>query len=166
MLSEERAGGLGTGWMERMLDLDSCCEVTPLGDLLVRAARRCPERAALVFPEFSRTYADLLTEAVRIARGLLAAGVRPREHVGILAVNSPELVEAFFGTVLAGCVAVPLQARHRSSELGYIIKDADLVALLTMSDPGARVDLSEIVESALPSLRVAADPANLALAEA
>lgn len=149
-----------------MLDLNSCCEVSPLGDLLVRAARSCPQRAALVFPEFSRTYSELLAGALRVARGLIAAGVRPRQHVGILAVNSAEFVEALFGAALAGCVVVPLQARHRSTELSYIIKDADLVALLTTNDPDGRVNLSEIVESALPSLGAAPDPANLSLAEA
>lgn len=146
--------------------LDGWCEISPVGDLLVRAAHRYPERNALIFPEFSRTYAGLLAGALRVARGLRAVGIRPRQHVGILAFNSAEFVEAFFGVALAGCVVVPLQARHRATELGYIIRDADLAALLTMSDPGGRVDLVQIVASALPSLRAATDPVNLALEEA
>jgi fatty-acyl-CoA synthase len=145
--------------------LDGWCEVSPVGDLLVRAAHRYPERNALVFPEFSRTYAGLLAGALRVARGLRAAGIRPRQHVGILAFNSAEFVEAFFGAALAGCVIVPLQARHRATELGYIIRDANLAALLTMSDPGGRVDLVQVVEAALPSLTAATDPLSLALEE-
>jgi fatty-acyl-CoA synthase len=102
---------------------------------------------------------------LRVARGLRAAGIRPRQHVGILAFNSAEFVEAFFGAALAGCVIVPLQARHRATELGYIIRDANLAALLTMSDPGGRVDLVQVVEAALPSLTAATDPLSLALEE-
>jgi len=48
-------------------------EVSPVGDLLVRAARIAGDRDALVFPDRRVTYAELLDGAVEVARGLLGA---------------------------------------------------------------------------------------------
>src|ERR1700722_5568780 len=63
--------------------------VTTLGDLLLDAWDRYPDRAALIFPDSQRTYAQLVANAMRIARGLRAMGVEPREHVGILLPTCP-----------------------------------------------------------------------------
>ena len=144
-----------------MLDLDTTSECLPLADLLIRAACRRPDHPSLVFPAFSRSYAQLLSGAVTIARGLTAAGIEAGEHVGLLALNGLEFVEAFFGIALAGCVVVPLHPRHRATELGYIVRNADLAALLTTSDSTGYVDLSEVVAKALPSLERAPTVLNL-----
>ncbi len=142
------------------------CEVSPVGDLLVRGACLHPDRDAVVFPTARRTYRQLLDGAIHVARGLIALGVKPGEHVGLLTTNSPEFVEALFGTFLAGCVLVPLNARHKANEIGYITANAELVALLTTADPEEYTDFSEIIRSALPSLSSASDPAALNLPEA
>ena len=92
-------------------------EVCPLADLLVRSAARHPDRPALVMPDLSLTYAALRDASVEIARGIIGMGIAPRAHVGILANNSREMVTALFGATLANCVAVPLNARHKSREL-------------------------------------------------
>ena len=72
-----------------------------------------------------------------VARGLLAIGVRPGEHVGILLPNRADFVESFFGVALCGAVAVLINARYRSGELAYVIENADLVAILTTGTVGA-----------------------------
>ena len=141
-------------------------EVLPLGDLLVRSAALHPERAALVFPQTRRTYAELREGATRVARGLVALGVKPGEHVGLLAINGPEFVDALFAITLLGCVVVPLSARHKPVELRYILRDADLVALVTTAEEGASQDFCALLRDSLPSLTTAADPAALKLAEA
>ena len=94
--------------------------VTTLGDLLLDAWDRYPERAALIFPDSRRTYAQLVANAMGIARGLRAMGVKPRENVGILMPTSPALVEMLFGVALCGAVAVLINARFRSAELAYV----------------------------------------------
>ncbi|WP_460941158.1 AMP-binding protein, partial [Pandoraea terrae] len=75
----------------------SWCEASPLGDLLVRAAALHPQRDAVVFPDRRHTYAQLLHGATRVARALLALGVRPGQHVGLMTTNSGEFIEALFG---------------------------------------------------------------------
>ena len=141
-------------------------EVSTVGDLLVRAARRHPDRAALVLPGVRCTFADLDERARRVARGLLALGVRPGDRVGLLAANGVEYVEGLFGVSLIGAVVVPLNARHRAAELGYIVEHADLRAVLTTARPDQYVDFTEILRAGLPSLGSATDPARLRIAEA
>jgi acyl-CoA synthetase (AMP-forming)/AMP-acid ligase II len=141
-------------------------EVCTLGDLLLRSAARHPTRKALVLPEFALSYAELRDAAVGVARGIIGLGVAPRSHVGILANNSRELVAAIFGAALANCVAVPLNARHKSSELGFIAKNADLSLILTTAADTSFVDFRESLLGALPSLASASKESSLTLPEA
>lgn len=141
-------------------------EVCPLADLLVRSAANYPDRNALVMPGLSLTYAELRDASVEIARGIIGMGVAPRAHVGILANNSRELVTALFGAALANCVAVPLNARHKSRELGYIIENADLALILTTAADTRFVDFREVLSTALPSLGASSSGKALSLAEA
>ena len=126
-------------------------QVTTLGDLLLRAAERWPSHDALVFPDGRRTYEELWAGAERVGRGLLALGVQPGEHVGILMANCIEFAEAFFGAAAIGAVAVPLNARYRSHELAYVVENADLVALLTSDLVAEHVDHVERIREGLPS---------------
>jgi fatty-acyl-CoA synthase/long-chain acyl-CoA synthetase len=134
--------------------------------LLVRSAARYPDRNALVTPDFALTYADLRDASVEIARGIIGMGLRPRAHVGILANNSREMVTALFGAALANCVAVPLNARHKSRELGYIIENADLALILTTAADTRFVDFRDVLSTALPSLADSPAASTLSLAEA
>lgn len=139
-------------------------EVSPIGDLIIKGASRHPDRLALAFPESSATFAQLHQGAVRVAQGLLAQGVKPGEHVGLLASNSVEFMEAFFGITLIGATVVPLNVRYKSTELGYIIRNAELVAVLTQADASAHVDFAALLCDALPGLADAADASHLSLA--
>jgi len=140
-------------------------EVSTLGDLLVRAANKHPERQAIVFPEESRTYRELHDNAVQVARGLLAIGVRSGEHVGLMSANCPEFVEGLLGASMLGCVVVPINARHKASEIGYIIENANLVALLTTAEEGEYTNFTELFCDAIPSLAHAQSAATLSLPE-
>ena len=85
--------------------------VTTLGDLLLDAWDRYPNRPALIFPDSLRTYSQLVANAMRVARGLRAMGVKPRDNVGILMPTSPALVEMLFGVALCGAVSVLMMVR-------------------------------------------------------
>lgn len=145
---------------------DEWTEVRPLADLLVSSAARFPTRKALAMPELVMNYAELLDASVDVARGIIGLGIAPRSHIGILANNSRELVTALFGALLANCVAVPLNARHKSSELGYIIENADLALILTTAADTRFVDFRTVLSDALPSLGKAVEGQRLTLPEA
>lgn len=140
--------------------------VTTMGDLLLTAADRDPNKTALVFPEKSYTYAELAARAIRRARSLQALGVRPRDHVGILMPTCPEFVELYFAIALCGAVIVPINARYRSGEIGYVVENADLVTLITTDAVAEQVNFVERLEGALTDLSTQKDPMSLKLAAA
>lgn len=127
-------------------------EVASLGDVLLRSAADHPDRAALILPEERVSFSGLRDRAFAVARSLYALGVRRGDHVAILIPNSVAYAEALFGIALLGGVAVPLNARHRASELGYILENSRSVALLTSQHPCDPVDFPTVLMEALPSL--------------
>lgn len=124
-------------------------EVATLADLLVRAAESHPDRDALVLPGARISYGALEAQARDIARSLTAMGVARGDHVGLLIPNSTEYTASLFAIALLGAVAVPLNARHKAAELGYIIRNADLVVLLTSNDAADPVDFRAVLREAL-----------------
>ena len=138
-------------------------EVATVGDLLLRAGQAYPDRAALVLPDAKATYAQLCEGALRVARALLGLGVQRGEHVALLMPNSIEYAEALFGTMLAGCVAVPLNVRHRAAEIGFIIDNAQASVVLTSRHDGDPVDFISLIEEALPTPEAAPRLRHVAL---
>jgi fatty-acyl-CoA synthase/long-chain acyl-CoA synthetase len=138
-------------------------EVATVGDLLLRAAAAHPDRTALALPGAKASYRELSKGAVRVARALHALGIRRGEHVALLIPNCVEYAEALFGTMLAGCVAVPLNARHRAAEIGYILGNAEAAILLTSRHDDDPVDFIELVEAALPTADTAPHLRHIAL---
>jgi fatty-acyl-CoA synthase len=137
-----------------------------IGGVLLAGAARFPDHAAIVFPDEQRTYAELLDDAMRIGRGLHAIGVCPGDHVGILMPNCIDMVAAIYGIALVGAVAVPLNARYRSTELSFVTENADLTVLLTTDIVEEHVDYVELLNQTFPELAEAADPCDLRLAGA
>jgi acyl-CoA synthetase (AMP-forming)/AMP-acid ligase II len=140
--------------------------VTTMGDLLLTAADRNPDKLALVFPETRYTYAELAARALRRARSLQALGVKPRDHVGILMHTCPEFVELYFAIALCGAVIVPINARYKASEIGYVVENADLVTVITTAAVAEQVNFVERLEAALPGLSAQADPRRLSIGTA
>ena len=68
-----------------------------------------------------------------MAGALRAAGVRPGHAVAVRLPNSPELVEAIFGTWLAGAVFVPLNPRQTDTEIDAVLASTSPAAIVTES---------------------------------
>jgi fatty-acyl-CoA synthase len=140
---------------------------TTIPAVLRATAARRPDHEALVFPPDHRfTYAQVLDRSLAAARSLAGMGVRRGDHVGLLMPNCPDFVFAFFGIELIGAVAVPVNTRFRTRELGYVVENADLVALLTSDVVDDHVDYVERLHQSLPGLAAAPDPEALKLAVA
>ena len=103
-----------------------------LDQALDAAAAEFPDRPFVVTDDRSWTYLEMRAWSERIAAALVAAGVRPGEHVGLLMANHPEFVAVKFGIARAGAVAVPINFLNRRDELGYVLHQSDAVLLVTM----------------------------------
>ena len=70
------------------------------------------------------TYQELWDRAARVAGGLRAAGVKPGDRVAIRYTNGMDWVLAFYGTLLSGAVAVPVNTRFSEPEVEYVVNDS------------------------------------------
>jgi fatty-acyl-CoA synthase/long-chain acyl-CoA synthetase len=138
----------------------------PLGAWLQIGAENHPDRPLLTMPDESWSYRQVYDRSLDVARGLVGLGVGAGDHVGALIPNSLELLTAMFGSALLGAVFVPINARYRIQELGYVIANADIRVILTSDLLDEHVDFSSILRQALPSLPAEHAPLRLRLAEA
>ncbi|MBM3676841.1 MAG: AMP-binding protein [Actinobacteria bacterium] len=137
---------------------------TTIPRTLIETAKRRPGHEALVFPPHDRfAYAELLDRSIEAARSLAGLGVRRGDHVGLLMPNCPDFVFAFYGAQLLGAVAVPINTRFRTRELGYVVENADLVCLLTSDIVEERVDYADRLVESVPGLAGADDTERLEL---
>jgi fatty-acyl-CoA synthase len=94
--------------------------LTPLA-FLRRSAEVYPDKAAIVYGERRRTYAEFAEEATRVARGLQGSGVERGDRVAYLLPNVPEMLVAHFAVPLAGAVLVAINTRLSTEEVRYIL---------------------------------------------
>ena len=102
-------------------------------DIIGERARLSPNRTALVEVATGRrfSYAELDARAVGCARmWLYGLGLRPGDRIGILAGNRVEFLDAVFAAAKSGIVLVPLNTRLTAHELGFIVRDSGLQAML------------------------------------
>jgi len=79
-------------------------------------------KVGVVCGSFRFTYAQFGERCERLAAGLLAAGVRPGDRVAYLSFNNHQLLEGYFGVLLAGGIVMPLNVRLAPVELTDILR--------------------------------------------
>lgn len=113
--------------------------LTPL-DFLTRARRIFPDRVGIVDGDDTWTYASFADRCDRQARFLRDdLGVGPGDVVAWLCGNTHELLEAYYGVLLAGAVLLPLNIRLSPTELSKILDQSGAVVLFRhpdQADPG------------------------------
>jgi len=114
--------------------------LTPL-DFLARARRLFPDRVGVVQGDDLRmTYATFARRCDALAALLRDdVGIAPGDRVAFLAGNVHQLLEAYYGVLLAGGVLLPLNIRNSAPELAFCLEDASAVALFrdsSLPDPG------------------------------
>ncbi len=160
-----------------------------LHEALERAA--VSGRRGLTFVAADETETALGWDAIRtraslVAGALAALGVRPGERVAMVLPTGPEFMDAFFGTLLAGAVPVPLYPPMRLGRLpeyhaatARMLQLSGAVALLSDGRVGRllgeavrrgapRLGLRNVIalrDSGAPPVTRSADPGTLALVQ-
>lgn len=91
-----------------------------LGDAISEAATRWPDRIAVSEPGAALTHREFDEITDRVAAALHDLGLVPLDRVIFQAVNSKELLYAFFGCIKAGLIPVCTLAAHRAHEIQQI----------------------------------------------
>src|SRR6266498_5670247 len=106
----------------------------PVGAILIGSARRYGDRVAFARHGDTLTYAELGRRAGQFANGLLARGVAHGDRVALRMPNCLEYPVAYYGTLLAGAVFVPVNPWLPEPAAAAQIADAGAVATLTAPD--------------------------------
>jgi len=107
--------------------------------LFERVADTVPDREAVVCGARRSTYRELDERATRLANGLAGLGVAAGDHVGLLAYDTTEHVEAMLACFKLRAVPVNVNWRYAGEELAYLFDDAGLAGLVF--DPHLRPDV-------------------------
>jgi len=130
-LSEEQLGGLTLAGFLREV-----CEKHAGKEALVCHAAGRPVRY---------TYEQVWSEALNVARALVARGVGKETRVGLLATNRSEWITAMFGIALAGGTCVLMSTFSKPAELEYQLRVGDVSVLIFERSVLARDLAAELV---------------------
>lgn len=120
--------------------------------LLRESARRLPENEALVHGEERLTYRETAERVKRLAAGLVEAGVRRGDRVGIYLEPSVAQVLSIFAISQAGGVFVPINVQLFPEQVTHIAKDCGMKGLITR--PARLSSLAPLLPQ-IPSLEFA-----------
>ncbi|HEY3749199.1 MAG TPA: AMP-binding protein [Pseudonocardiaceae bacterium] len=116
--------------------------------MLRASVERSPDAEAVVELDGRRlSFQELWDQSTRVAGGLRSSGVGRGDRVAIRLGNGVDWVLAFFGTLLAGAVAVPVNTRFTDPEAQYVIDDSG--AVFTFVPDAALPDGAAHVEDGL-----------------
>ncbi|MBU4192689.1 MAG: AMP-binding protein, partial [Proteobacteria bacterium] len=107
-------------------------EKLPLFKFLDRAAHKWPGRKAIVFKNWSVTYARLKTMTEVFAANLREAGVRKGDRVALMLPNLPQTIIAVWGTLRSGAIAVMTNPLYMETEIIHQFNDADVRTCITL----------------------------------
>ncbi|MEW6529225.1 MAG: long-chain-fatty-acid--CoA ligase [Thermodesulfobacteriota bacterium] len=93
--------------------------------LLERAARKYPDREAVVSETGRLTYRQWLKNSDRLAWALHTIGVKKGDRVTTLFLNGRTVLELYLALLKLGAVLVPLNMRLTAEEPSHIVKNSD-----------------------------------------
>ncbi|MFB8207989.1 class I adenylate-forming enzyme family protein [Streptomyces sp. NPDC056010] len=134
-------------------------------ETLVHAFRasvdRAPDHPALAYFDGRLTYRETDELSDSVAGHLAARGLERGDRVAIMLQNSPQFVLALLGAWKAGATVVPLNPMYKSAEVGHVLKDAQVTALIC-SDRAWEAYLRDTAAAA-PGVRIALTACELDL---
>ena len=111
-----------------------------LGDLLDRQAQAFGDQDAVVYHypedglELRLDYRALRERVDAVAKGLIALGVQAGDKVAVLATNVPEWLLLELAVPKIGAILVTVNTNVRSSELEYLLRQAEVHTLVLMAE--------------------------------
>ncbi|QOT00486.1 AMP-binding protein [Brevibacterium sp. JNUCC-42] len=127
-----------------------------MGDLLDETVGKFPNKQAIIYQEIGITYTYRKFQHVcnQLARGFMALGIQPGEHIAIWANNVPEWVLTQFATAKMGGVLVTVNTSYRTHELEYLLRQSDATTLLLI-DQLKEVSYVDMLHEICPELQQA-----------
>jgi non-ribosomal peptide synthetase-like protein len=114
---------------------DALCWVPDerLNHLIEEACIRFAANDAVIGSNIVYSYSDLNRRANQLARHLLARGVKSGDRVALMLNRSPETYVAMLAVMKVNAAYVPLDAGFPNERISFILGDANVSAIISMS---------------------------------
>ncbi|HLO02129.1 MAG TPA: amino acid adenylation domain-containing protein [Symbiobacteriaceae bacterium] len=150
----------------RVRDVRTFAAETCLPQRFEEQAARTPNAVAVVLDDQGErqtlTYGELNQRANQVAHALRKEGVGPEVRVAIYLPRSLEMVVAILAVLKAGGAYVPLDSSYPQERLAYILADAQVGALVTMTPWDGASPLVQADGRAVPVLYLDKQAAEIA----
>ncbi|PCR92196.1 class I adenylate-forming enzyme family protein [Natrinema ejinorense] len=93
-----------------------------------------PESPAIAYEGTELSYAEFWEQAGQFAQALENRGIGEGDRVGIYLPNLPQFVTAFYGTLRAGGIIVPMNPQYKSREISHMLGDSGAKAVVALAD--------------------------------
>jgi len=125
-----------------------------LGDILDETAKKYSNHDALIYVDkgIRYTYTEFKKRVDKLAKSLMALGIKRGDHIAIWAHNIPEWVLLQFASAKIGGVLVTVNTYYKSHELEYLLKQSDATTLFLV-DGFKDVDYLQHLNKVLPNLK-------------
>ena len=126
-----------------------------IGQVLRETAKKFPLQDAVVFCDHGSrlSWSAFDAEVDRVARSLLALGLRRGDHFGVWSTNVPEWVTLQFATARIGSVLVTINPSYRTNELAHAVRQSELWGL-ALIDKFKTTDYFDSLQQAIPELAI------------
>ncbi len=108
--------------------------MTNLAALLTATAGSTPDHPMITLDDLSLGYAKIHGLATDLAARLVAAGLQPDDRVCLILPNVPAYPVAFFATLYAGGIVVPMNPLLKTDEIAYYFSDSGARLCLAWAD--------------------------------
>ncbi len=125
-----------------------------LGQWLEYWAETTPDKEYIVYSDrdLRFTWSEFNQRVDKMAKGLLAIGVRKDTHVGIWAQNVPDWLTFLYACAKIGAVAVTVNTNYKEHDLAFVVKHSDMHTLC-ITDGAAGGNYLDIINKLIPELR-------------
>ena len=120
--------------------------LTPV-DFLDRAATTWPQKVAIIHGDIRRTYLEFNRRCRQMASALERRGIRKGDVIAIIAPNTPAMLEAHYGVVMAGAVLNALNYRLDPAAIAFILEHGGAKILFVDKE------FSEVIEQAVAMMQ-------------
>ena len=129
-----------------------------LHHFLIATAARLPAKTALVCGARRLSYQELADACATLAARLQALGVQCGDRLAVFMDNTPEMVIAVYAVLQAGAVFLPVNPLTKGDKLGYVLNDAEAVALLGQASLAAECERALALSPATHISLMAGEP--------
>lgn len=104
---------------------------TPVYAYIAEKAKQNPDKIALKFQDRQYSYRTLDETSNRIARALIAEGIKTGDIIGIAMDRSADLIIALLGIVKSGAAYIPLDPDYPTDRVEFMLEDGAAKILFT-----------------------------------